>query len=206
MFLYPLWVRLWHLLNAILILILIFTGISIHYPNEVGSFFIIDLSKAINWHSVASKILIVSYASFIIGNIFTANGHYYRISRKNFFRDLGKQVSFTMIGIFRHEKKPFPATLERKFNPLQKLTYVIIMYIALPLMIITGIGLMVPELFPENEFGTGAFLFIDLLHIIIAFIIAGFLVIHIYMATTLGSKPTSGLRSMISGYAESEEE
>ena len=37
-------------------------------------------------------------------------------------------------------------TENRKFNPLQKVTYVLAMYVAVPLLIISGIGLLFPEI------------------------------------------------------------
>jgi thiosulfate reductase cytochrome b subunit len=86
-------------------------------------------------------------------NIVTGNSKYYRIDRKNFFSDLGKQLRYYSYGMFRGEKHPFPVTMDRKFNPLQKLTYTLIMYAGLPLIIISGIGLMFPEVTVEKMFG-----------------------------------------------------
>ena len=55
--------------------------------------------------------------------------------------------------MFKGEKHPFPVTEERKFNPLQKLTYVLAMYVAFPLLIISGIGLLLPEITITTFFG-----------------------------------------------------
>lgn len=204
MFLYPIWVRLWHLVNAILIMILIFTGITIYYPEKESSFFIMDLSKAIVWHDISAKILIISYLGFLAGNLFTGNGKYYTIREKNFLSSLSRQLRYYMYGKFKHEKNPFPATLENKFNPLQKLTYIIIMYIALPLIILSGIGLMLPDVLIEKIFGADGYYLLDTMHIVMTIIISLFLIIHIYLGV-VASKPTAGLRGIITGYTESEE-
>jgi len=204
MFLYPIWVRLWHLVNAILILILIFTGITIYYPEKESSFFIMDLSKATVWHDVSAKILIISYLGFLAGNIFTDNGKHYRIGEKSFLSALLKQLRYYLYGKFKHEINPYPATMENKFNPLQKLTYIIIMYIALPIIIISGVGLMLPDTVIEKIFGADGYFLLDIMHIIMAAIISLFLIIHIYLGV-IASKPTAGLRGIITGYSESEE-
>ena len=204
MFLYPIWVRLWHLVNTILILILIFTGITIYFPEKESSFFIMDLSKATGWHDVSAKILIISYLGFLAGNIFTGNGKYYRIGEKSFLSSLFRQLRYYLYGKYKHEKNPFPVTLENKFNPLQKLSYIFIMYIALPLIILSGVGLMLPDTVIEKMFGAEGYFLLDIMHIIMAAIISLFLIIHIYLGV-IASKPTAGLRGIITGYTESEE-
>ncbi len=213
MFLYPVWVRLWHLVNAILILILIFTGITIYFPEKESSFFIIDLSKATGLHKVSSIILIISYLGFLAGNVFTDNGKHYRIGEKSFLSSLFRQLRYYLYGKFKNEKNPFPVTLENKFNPLQKLSYIfimyialplIIMYIALPLIILSGVGLMLPDNVIEKMFGAEGYFLLDIMHIIMATIISLFLIIHIYLGV-IASKPTAGLRGIITGYVESEE-
>ena len=134
MYLYPVWIRLWHALNAVLIIILIITGISMQYTDKNDSVFIMNFAGAVKWHNITAIILTFSYIFFIIMNIVTGNSKYYRIDRKNFFSDLGKQLRYYSYGMFRGEKHPFPVTMDRKFNPLQKLTYTLIMYAGLPLI------------------------------------------------------------------------
>jgi thiosulfate reductase cytochrome b subunit len=205
MFIYPLWIRLWHFANAVLIIILIITGISMHFAGNENSIHIVRFSRAVGWHNIAAKILTVSYIAFITGNIFTENGKYYRLKRKNFISNLGKQVRFYFYGMFKQEKNPFPVTFERKFNPLQKLAYVLIMYLAFPLLIISGVGLMLPEVFINKLFGINGLIITDILHITMGFLISLFLVIHIY-SCTLGPRPTSLFRAIITGYRESDED
>lgn len=205
MYLYPVWLRLWHALNAILIIILIITGISIQYTGKEDSFFLIRFASAIKMHNVTAIILTVSYIFFVIINLVTRNGKYYRLSRKNFFSDLGKQLRYYSYGMFKGEKNPFPVTMEQKFNPLQKLTYVLTMYVGLPLIIITGIGLMFPEITVRRAFGVNGLILTDILHITVGFLLTLFLIVHVYTCT-LGARPTSLFRGMISGFHEPEDE
>ncbi|NLA48938.1 MAG: cytochrome B, partial [Bacteroidales bacterium] len=94
MYLYPLWIRLWHALNAILIIILIITGISMQYTDKSNLVFIIDFAAAVKWHNITAVILVISYVFFLTMNIVSGNARYYRISRKNLFSELDKQFRY----------------------------------------------------------------------------------------------------------------
>lgn len=205
MYLYPVWLRLWHALNAVLIIILIITGISMQYTDKADSIFIISFSSAVKWHNIIAVILTFSYIFFVIMNIVTGNGRYYRIRKKSFFSDMVKQMRYYSYGMFKGEKHPFPVSMDHKFNPLQKLTYFLTMYFGLPLIIISGIGLMFPEITVQKAFGISGLILTDILHITVGFLITIFLIIHIYTCT-LGSTPTSLFRGMLSGYHEPEED
>ena len=199
MYLYPKWLRAWHVLNAILFLILIVTGLSIQYTDKEHAAYVVGFAKAVKWHNFAAIVLTINYIVFVAGNLFTSNGKYYQISRENFLSDLMKQLKYYSIGMFKGEKHPFPVTEKRKFNPLQKVTYVLAMYVAIPLLIISGIGLLFPEITIKMFLGVSGLILTDVLHITMGFFLSVFMIIHIYTCT-LGAKPTSLFWGMISGY------
>jgi len=204
MYLYPVWIRLWHLFNALLIIVLIVTGISMQYTDKQDYVLVVGFARAVKWHNFAAILLTVNYIFFVTGNLLTANGKYYKLEKRNTWSDMWKQMRYYAWGMFKGEEHPFPITLERKFNPLQKLSYIIAMYVALPLVIISGLGLLFPEVTINRIFGVSGLILTDILHITMAFFLSVFLIIHIYTCT-LGSKPTSLFRGMLSGYHESEE-
>jgi thiosulfate reductase cytochrome b subunit len=150
-------------------------------------------------------VLILNYIFFVTGNLLTNNGRYYRIGEKGSLSNIGKQLKYYSWGMFKGEKHPFPVTEERKFNPLQKLTYVLAMYVAVPLLIISGIGLLLPEITITTFFGVSGLILTDILHITMGFLLTIFMIIHIYTCT-LGARPTSLFRGIITGYHISEEE
>lgn len=202
-YLYPKWVRLWHLLNAILFIILIITGLSMQYTSKEGNVLLVGFAKAVKWHNFAAVILTINYILFVTGNILSGNGRYYKIKKDNFRPNLMKQLKFYASGMFRGEQHPFPVTEENKFNPLQKFSYVLAMYVAMPLLIISGIGLMIPEITVNKFFGVSGLILTGFLHVITGFFLSIFMIIHIYTCT-LGSTPFALFRGMISGYHESE--
>jgi thiosulfate reductase cytochrome b subunit len=204
MYLYPKWLRLWHVINAVLFIVLAVTGVSMQYTDKENAAYIVGFAKAVKWHNFAAMLLVINYIVFVTGNLFTKNGKYYRISKENFVGDLVKQMKYYGWGMFRGEKHPFPVTEESKFNPLQKFSYVLAMYVAIPLLIISGIGLLFPEITIRNFFGASGLVLTDILHITMGFFLTVFLLIHIYTCT-LGAKPTSLFWGMISGYHRSDD-
>ncbi len=199
MYLYPKWIRAWHLLNAAMFIILIITGISMQYTDKENAAYIVGFEKAVKWHNFAAIVLILNYIFFVSGNILTHNGKYYRLGEKGFFSNLKKQMRYYSWGMFKGEKHPFPVTEERKFNPLQKFSYVLAMYVAFPLLIISGIGLLLPEITITTFLGISGLIYTDILHITMGFVLSIFMIIHIYTCT-LGARPTSLFWGMISGY------
>ncbi len=201
-YLYPVWIRLWHTINALMIILLILTGISMRYSSPERTLIRFDVAVAI--HNVAAIIVTFNYGIFVIGNIITRNGRYYRNWRKNLATSLWKQFIFYAVGIFRKEPHPFPVTEEQKFNPLQKISYAVVMYLCMPLLILSGLGLMFPDLIAYKIFNVTGLVFYDVAHIIVGFVISLFLLIHIYTCT-LGDKPGTLFKSMITGYHEEHE-
>jgi len=197
-YLYPVWVRLWHLLNALMCLILIVTGLSLQYSNPDYS--IMEFNLAVSMHNISGIILSASYVVFFFGNIFTSNGKYYRIKKKGWSKRLAKQFRYYTIGIFKGEEAPYKITVKRKFNPMQKFSYILIMHVIMPILFLTGWALMFPDLIFINKiFGTSGIHFTDLVHIIAGFVLSIFMVIHIYFCT-ISKVPGASFRAMITGW------
>lgn len=200
LYLYPVWVRLWHITNALLCLTLIFSGISMQYSNP--EFPLIRFDLAVSMHNISGIVLTFSYAMFFIGNLTTGNGKYYRLRIKGLFKSLFKQAMYYSFGIFKGEKPPFPVTMEMKFNPLQKFTYQVAMYVFLPVVFLTGWAMIYPELIIADIMNFSGLQITSLLHVTAGFLISLFLIIHVYFCT-IGNTLSSNFKSMINGFHES---
>jgi len=194
---YPVWIRLWHWLNALMFLFLIVTGLSMQYSSPDYPFIRFDL--AVLLHNIAGIIVTLGYFVFVIGNMVTSNGKFYKVNLKEIVGQLKKQFMYYTIGIFKHEDAPFPLSENRKFNPLQKVSYVFAMYAFTPIMIISGLGLLFPETIIPQVFGVSGIHLTDLVHIISGFILSVFMIIHIYFCT-IGKTPTANFKSMFTGW------
>lgn len=201
-YLYPVIMRVWHLINAACFLLLVFTGISLHYSDPSTGLIPFAVSVAI--HNTCAIILTFAYGLFILGNIVTGNGKYYRSWTTDMRKNLTPQIRYYVAGIFKKEKHPFPVSKERKFNPLQKISYVMVMFVGMPLIIISGFGLLFPEIIIMDVFGISGMAMTDYLHYITGFVLSMFFLIHIYTCT-LGDKPGTLFKSMLNGYHEEHE-
>lgn len=195
MFLYPAWIRFWHLINAVLIILLIITGLFMQFSASHAAGF----AWAMRWHNAASVLLIISYSGFVAGNIISDNGKYYRMDGKDISPGLRDQLKYLLHGFFKKEDTPHPVTIENKFNPVRKILYLLIMYIVLPLLILSGLLKMIPDMTIIRIFGEEVFISIDVIHILLGLTLTLFLMIHIYLST-ISSKPGSHFRAIISGY------
>lgn len=197
LYLYPLWVRLWHMLNALLFLALICTGLCLQYSSI--EFTLIPFNYAVSIHNITGISITAVFVFYLFANRFTSNGNYYQFKLSGLLKRVMKQFRYYSFGIFKKEKPPYPVTKKRKFNPMQKLSYVVVMYFLMPIMIITGIMLFFPDVLPSRILGIGGIHLIDLLHIISGFTLSIFMLIHIYFCT-IGKTPFANFKSMITGW------
>ncbi len=193
---YPLWLRIWHGINAAGIILLIITGLSMQ-SGKGASF--INFGTAIKLHNISGAIVGINYLLFLIGNIVTNNSKFYMVKFKGFLKRPIKQAQYYIWGMFHGMKAPFPLSEKRKFNPLQKYFYILVMYIAVPLVIITGFTLLFPEIIIEKIYNVSGVLITAVLHSALGFIISVFLVIHLYVSS-IGKSPLKNFKSIITGW------
>ncbi|MCF8391896.1 MAG: cytochrome b/b6 domain-containing protein [Bacteroidales bacterium] len=195
---YPIWLRLWHVINAVFCILLIITGVSMQYAfaNPIVSF-----EKAVSIHNFSGIALTINYTIFLLGNIFTPNGNYYRIKLKKMRKKLWKQLMYYSIGVFKNEKAPYPINAERKFNPLQQISYIVVMYMAIPILFITGWALLFPEFILKGLLGFSGIFLTAQFHVLMGFLVTIFLIVHLYVST-MGTKPISNFKSIVTGWQE----
>lgn len=194
---YPVWLRIWHGINALGILILIITGINMQYSNP--KFELINFQFTVNLHNIAGILVTINYLLFFYGNILTSNKKYYRLKLKGLFKRLNLQIGYYTSGLFKHEQPPFPLSEKRKFNPMQKVAYLLVMYFFVPGLIITGLALLFPETIIENVYTVSGIFLTAIFHASLGFLVSIFLIVHLYVAS-IGKHPFNNFKSIINGY------
>lgn len=193
---YPVWLRIWHGINAIGIILLIISG----YLMQSGSAgTTISFKLLVNTHNIAGIIVSLNYLLLIIGNAVTGNGKYYIVKPKNFLKRPMKQAYYYAWGMFQGMKPPYPLSENRKFNPLQKYSYLLVMYLVVPVVIITGFGLLFPEIIIEEFYNFSGIMVTAVIHSAMGFLISIFLIVHLYIAS-VGKRPKENFKSIISGW------
>ena len=198
---YPLWLRLWHWLNAAFFLVLIVSGLALHYSTPANT--ILPFQTARILHNFTGIALSSAYLVFLLGNVFTPNGKHYIPTRRELTEGLWTQLKYYLVGIFRNDPHPYRHSDLQKFNPIQKLTYLGIMYVAAPIVIASGLLLLFPELAPRRIWNVSGVLPMAILHSAVGFLLSLFLVGHIYLAST-GETIAANYEAMFLGHRSAE--
>jgi thiosulfate reductase cytochrome b subunit len=120
-------------------------------------------------------------------------------------KGLLRQFRYYAWGIFRGHPHPYPHSKERKFNPLQKITYTIVMYMILPIMMISGWFVFFPDKIPEQILGISGRLLYAQAHTLLGYLLGLFMMVHIYLGTT-GNTPSELYKGIITGWVPAHEE
>jgi thiosulfate reductase cytochrome b subunit len=200
--LHPLTIRIWHWVHAIAIVYLVLTGIQLRFPDLIiwfGTF-----KRAVNIHNILGFIVLFDYTLWLGFYVFKRQLiKQYIPVREDFTVGIPTQSAYYFGRVFFGDPAPFEPTPEAKFNSLQKTTYFGIMFVLVPLQIVTGVLLWNLERFQPLIEALGGVRAIDAFHIIIAYIVIAFLVVHVYLST-LGHTFFAHFKAMIVGYEDKE--
>jgi thiosulfate reductase cytochrome b subunit len=204
-FLHPLAVRIWHWMNALGFIILIITGAQIRFANVIHLF---SFETAVKVHSWLGFILLANYFIWLVYYLVTGNIKIY-IPPLNHPIEFAKkaliQAKFYGWGIMVGDENPHHSTFDNKFNPMQQVSYLMIMVALIPVQIITGLFLWDPHLFGPVVNLIGGIQIADLIHVLLWIFFSAFIIVHFYLAT-LGHTPMAHIIAMFSGYEEEHEE
>jgi thiosulfate reductase cytochrome b subunit len=197
---YGVYERLWHWLQTFAIVALLFTGLVIHRPDTFGIF---SFRGVVLVHNILAAILVVNAGLSLFYHVTSGEIRQFIPRPVGFFDQAILQAKYYLKGIFRGEPHPFDKTPGRKLNPLQQVTYFGILNVLLPLMILTGILMWGAERWPEFSALIGGLTVLGPVHSGVAWMLASFIVGHVYLTTT-GPKPFSSLQGMMFGTEEVE--
>lgn len=110
-----------------------------------------------------------------------------------------RQTRFYLYGIFRGDPHPEHATEAAKFNVLQQIGYITVMFLCLPLLLVTGLLMMYPAYTPEYIFSLPGKQIVAYLHYALAVVMVAFIAVHLYLCST-GDTPGALLKGMLDGF------
>jgi len=202
LYLHPVPERIWHWIHALLILLLILSGIQVHWADSVNIFG--GFSNAVTVHNWAGILLVADFLFWFLYNIISKRIFHYIPKMQEIHPGLIVQARYYIFDIFLNRPHPYNASEDNKFNPLQKMVYLMTMFVLMPLLLISGVLYLYPMLFSSLISVIGGLKVIGVLHFIMGVIFASFFVVHIYLATT-GHTVLADFKSMITGYLPKED-
>lgn len=194
-FLHPLPERTWHWLQAICIVMLIITGIMLHWPEWAPNWF----DWAVTWHNCFGWGAVIAWLFWLIYNLVSRRITHYIPRKDEVPYGMIRQAQFYGYGIFKHEPHPYAPSEDNKFNPLQKIAYLKFQLLLFPLLLITGLLYMYPTSFEGIIKAIGGTMVLGMIHYLLGALFASFLVAHLYLATT-GETLGENFKAMVWGY------
>ena len=190
-YLYKGFERFWHWTQTVLVLALMLTGFEIH-----SSFNLFGYETAVQWHNYAAWAFIVLIIFAFFWHISTEQWRNYIPTKKN----LKAQMDYYLTGIFRNAPHPTRKRTLSKLNPLQRIIYLGLIVLVLPIMVVSGLFYMFFH-YPSSGFEIATLKPIALIHTLGAFVLVSFLIVHLYLITT-GHTVFSNLKAMVTGWEE----
>ncbi|MGA9117723.1 MAG: cytochrome b/b6 domain-containing protein [Bacteroidota bacterium] len=194
-YVYKAFERFWHWTQAVLILFLGVTGFEIH-----GSISFFGYDQAVRYHSLAAWAFLALIAFAIFWHVTTGEWRQYLPTWHN----LRAQAEFYLIGIFHNAPHPTRKTVLSKLNPLQRLVYLGLKILVIPVMVFSGLLYMFyryPQRHEIVALNISGLQLVAFIHTAAAFLLVAFVIVHLYLITT-GETPTSNLRAMITGWED----
>ena len=188
---YPLFERFWHWAQVLLILVMAFTGLRIYGVHEWMGF-----QQAINLHEIAAVALMILWVFAIFWHLTTGTWKHYVPTTNG----LWKVMRYYSFGIFRGERHPYRKAFWRKHNPLQAMAYLALKLVLFPLIWVTGLVYLAYGLWEASPDAGFWLMVVSNLHVLAAFGIIAFLIVHIYLMTTGDHSVWAHIKPMFTGY------
>jgi thiosulfate reductase cytochrome b subunit len=191
-YLYTRYERFWHWFQALLIIVLAATGFEIH-----GSFKLIGFQRAVAVHNFLGLTWLVSFAFFVFWLFTTGEWKQYIPTTKM----MAQVIRYYLHGIFTGQPHPCPKSKDAKHNPVQRLTYLALAAAILPLQMASGLLYYLYNSWAEFGIKSLSLGSLALFHLVLAFGLVVFLVVHVYMTTT-GHTVFAHMKAMFTGWEE----
>ncbi len=184
--------RFWHWTQMALIFILLFSGAGIHGFHHWVSF-----ENLVYTHVLAAIGLMVLWVFAIFWHLTTGSWRHYLPTTNGLLR----VARYYAWDIFKGEDHPYRKHFWRKHNPLQALSYLGLKLFVFPLLWLSGLAYLLYGLWSNGPFTNSALEWVAWTHTAGAFVMAAFIIIHVYLLTT-GHSFVEHVRPMITGYDE----
>ena len=191
-YLYTRYERSWHWLQTVLILILLITGFEIK-----GSFQLLGFERAVSIHNFSGLAWLIAFAFFVFWMFTTNEWRQYVPTTKKLFH----VIRYYVWGIFKGEPHPVPKRQDAKHNPLQRLTYLALAAVLLPVQMLSGFLYWGYNSWEAWGIGFLSLQLVAYVHVAGSFALLAFVIVHVYMITT-GHTVFAHVKAMITGWEE----
>lgn len=199
-YIYSIYERFWHWLQAFTIIGLLLTGLIIHKPAIFGVF---AFGSVVQVHNILAAIVVVNAFLSLFYHLVSGEIQQFLPRPSTFVSEVIVQAKYYLGGIFKNAPHPFEKTAKRKLNPLQQITYFGLLNVLLPVQVITGVLIWSAQRWPDVIQRVGGLPLLAPVHALVSWLLASFVVLHVYLTTT-GHTPLALTQAMILGWEDVE--
>jgi thiosulfate reductase cytochrome b subunit len=202
-YIHPLPVRIWHWINALGFVTMIVTGFQLRY---IGLIDLFSFHTAVEVHNWVGFVLIANFFVWLLFYLFSDKITVYHpdLNPTRHFRKSIRQMLYYGYGIFKGDPNPHHVSAYDKFNPMQSMTYQVMMLLLVPLQFYTGLLLWDVERFSGMIDVLGGVRVVDTAHVLIFVYFIAYIFVHAYLGT-LGHTWSAHFKAMFTGYEDVEE-
>ncbi len=202
-YIHPLPVRIWHWINALGFITMIFTGFQIRYAGLID---LVSFRTAVAVHNWTGFVLIANFFVWFLFYLFSDKITVYHpdLSPTRHFKKSIRQLVYYGYGIFKGAPNPHHLSAYQKFNAMQSMTYQVMMLLLVPLQFYTGVLLWDVERFSGMIDLLGGVRVVDTAHVLIFIYFIVYIFVHPYLGT-LGHTWSAHFKAMFNGYEDIEE-
>ncbi len=197
-YIYSRYERVWHWLQAVIILALIVTGLEIHAPEY---FALTSFETAVSIHRLLGFLLIANAVLGLVYHLASGEMRQYFSYSRDFFPLAYRLGRYYLREIFGDNPHPFEKTPDRKLNPIQRVVYISILNVLLPLQVASGLLLWGAQRWPDTVGTLGGLAGLAAVHTAGSWLFTAYVIMHVYLTTT-GRTPTTHIKAMITGWEE----
>ncbi len=195
-YIYKIFERFWHWAQVLLIFFLMVTGFEIH-----GSLELFGFENSVVWHQIAAWAFLILIVFAIFWHATSGEWRQYVPTTKL----IKEQFMYYIGGIFENAPHPTNKTVYNKFNPLQRMIYLGLKILVIPVMVISGFIYLYFQ-YPKFGIELESLEIVAFVHTLGAYVLMAFVIAHVYLTTITGVKPLSSIKAMITGWEEMEDE
>jgi Ni/Fe-hydrogenase b-type cytochrome subunit len=197
-YLYSVYERFWHWLQSLAILVLLVTGLEIHFSGVD----LLGFALAVSVHNIVGFIVVANAVFAAFYHLASGGIQRYLPEPADFFGQAIAQLRYYLGGMLRGEPHPFAKRPGRRLNPLQQVTYLTILNVLLPVQVVSGVLIWGAQRWTAVDGALGGLPVLAPIHALGAWLFTAFLLLHIYLTTT-GPTPTANLEAMLHGWDRS---
>ncbi len=197
-YVHPLPVRIWHWVNAAGFVLLVLTGFQIRFAESLGY---MSFDSAVTLHNWVGITVIFDYFLWFLYYFGSGKIRIYYPDLATFIPRMIRQARYYGYGIFIGDENPHHMTAENKFNAMQQKAYIMLMFVMVPLQLITGLCLWDMTQYGDLIAKMGGLKVVDTIHVFLFYFFAIFMVVHAYLAT-LGHTVSAHFVAMFTGWEE----